>query len=71
MFFDSHFFTMLMYRSPIDFSTKVLDVFLYEGEGTNFTYIFSVSYGTNFKNSLVKSKLDSKFLRSHWNFKSF
>lgn len=39
MFFDSHFFTMLMYRSPIDFSTKVLDIFLFEGEGTNFNFI--------------------------------
>ena len=65
MFFDSHFFTMLMYRSPIDFSTKVLEIFLFEGEGTNFTFIFSISYGSNFKNSSVKSELNSKFLRSY------
>lgn len=34
VFFDSYFFTLMMYRSPLEFSVRILDIFLLEGEGS-------------------------------------
>jgi hypothetical protein len=32
-FFDSYFFSLMMYRSPIEFGVRIIDIFLLEGEG--------------------------------------